>query len=360
MHVDVRNPAALSDDELAVWRGVQAERPELHSPYFCPEFVQLVARHRPGVSVGVLSDDAGVFGFFPFHADGTVGGPIAGQLTDFQGVVADRTRGNRAGLNTQKLLSQCGLTRFHYDHVLASQPWLTGRTGVAPSAAMDLRHGYDAYTDDRRQHGGSRFKDLGRRRRRMERELGELRFVAHAPDGDLLAQVVTWKAEQFIRTGLDDPFQQRWVRDVVTAVHQADEPVNGFAGVLSALYAGDQLVAAHLGMHSAQVWHYWFPTYDHRYNKYSPGLQLLLAMAEEAAGRGMHTLDLGKGDDAYKTVFGNRSTDVAEGVAALPSLRWEARKAATRTKEAAREALKQSPLAEPLRTGLRRLRPPSS
>ena len=79
-------------------------------------------------------------------------------------------------------------------------------------------------------------------------------------------------------------------------------------------------------MYSERAWHWWFPVYEHSFAKYSPGALLLLGVAEEAAARGIALLDLGKGDDAYKSSFSNTDTPLAEGCASRRSLgaalRW--------------------------------------
>jgi CelD/BcsL family acetyltransferase involved in cellulose biosynthesis len=90
-----------------------------------------------------------------------------------------------------------------------------------------------------------------------------------------------------------------------------------FAGCLSALYVGDDLAAVHAGMRSDRAWHWWFPVYEDRYAKYSPGLILLLDVAREAARLGLDYLDLGKGDDPYKQSFTNAEIRPSEGNAAL-------------------------------------------
>ena len=55
-----------------------------------------------------------------------------------------------------------------------------------------------------------------------------------------------------------------------------------FQGVLSGLYIGEKLVAAHFGMRSRRVLHWWFPAYDPELGKYSPGAQLLLELSRAA------------------------------------------------------------------------------
>lgn len=53
-------------------------------------------------------------------------------------------------------------------------------------------------------------------------------------------------------------------------------------------------------MNSRTVWHYWFSVYEERLGKYSPGLLLLVRMAQAAPELGICKIDLSKGDVAYK------------------------------------------------------------
>lgn len=87
----------------------------------------------------------------------------------------------------------------------------------------------------------------------------------------------------------------------------------GFAGMLSLLYAGDWLVAGHFGMRSRTVWHYWFPAYDPEVAKYSPGLNLALKMAAYAPSAGLSTIELGRMRAEYKRRLMNRDVLVASG-----------------------------------------------
>src|SRR4030095_7972739 len=73
-------------------------------------------------------------------------------------------------------------------------------------------------------------------------------------------------------------------------------------------------------MHSRFIWHYWFPAYDPQFARYSPGLILLLKMAEHAPHIGLRTIDLGTGLTLYKRRLMNASISVAEGSVERASL----------------------------------------
>lgn len=98
---------------------------------------------------------------------------------------------------------------------------------------------------------------------------------------------------------------------------RATESTN-FAGMLSSAYVGDRLAAVHFGMRSHTTWHWWFPTYDPKLDKFSPGLILLLELARRAPDFGLDRIDLGRGDERYKASFASATTPLCEGSVERP------------------------------------------
>lgn len=291
------------------WIRLQKQDPSLQSPYFAPRFTQIVAAVHDHVEVAVLRQGEEIVAVLPFERSRwNFAGPVGSFISDYQGVIC--APGFK--LQPRDLLRSCGLVAWDFDHVLASQ------TSLIPfhreqhrSPIIDLSAGYDAYVRERREAGTEQIKKNGNLMRRLEREAGPLRFVAHSPDQALLDQLLAWKTDQFRRNRWRDLFSIPWVRQTMEGIHAAQTPE--FAGMLSALYAGDRLVAAHFGMRSASVWHYWFPAYDPAFSKYSPGVMLLLAMAEAAGSLGIKTIDLGCGEHSYKWRLMNGFVPTARG-----------------------------------------------
>ena len=60
----------------------------------------------------------------------------------------------------------------------------------------------------------------------------------------------------------------------------------------------------------------WFPAYDARFSRQSPGLIQHLRIAEEIVGLGIHLINLGKGTKRYKQTLKNHVLSVAEGMVA--------------------------------------------
>ena len=166
----------------------------------------------------------------------------------------------------------------------------------------------------------------------------------------MLEAVLEWKSLQYRQAGHADLFALGWVREAVKRIFITN--VDGCSGVLSLLYAGDRLLAGHFGMLSRRIWHYWFPSYDPGSAKYSPGLILLLKMAEYAPGAGTPIIDLGKGMNPYKERLMNSSSLLASGRIELPS--WKSFYA--RSSRAVRSRLRSSPIGPPARAVLHWLR----
>jgi CelD/BcsL family acetyltransferase involved in cellulose biosynthesis len=308
---------ALNAEHIAAWRQLRETNPELDSACFAPEFTEAVASVRDDVEVALLQRGEEILALFPFQrrADSRAV-PVGGIISDYQGLIC------RPGFtcDPRQLLKACNLANWKFDRLLCSQqffvPYYKQRT---LSARIDVSSGYVAYVAQRRAAGTHQIKQCEYMARRMERELGPLRFVPHSSDPELLRQVLAWKSEQYRRTGWADLFATYWGRALVERIHQTQTA--GFSGMLSLLFAGRRLVAGHFGMRSKTVWHYWFPAYDRRFARYSPGLTLLLQMAQFAEEFGLRCIDIGTGLTLYKRRLMNASVSVAEGSVETPLCR---------------------------------------
>lgn len=175
------------------------------------------------------------------------------------------------------------------------------------------------------------------------REVGPLRFGLHDASNDSFQRLLDWKSEQHRRTHVVNAFQRRWLVALLDRVRRTQ--TESFAGLLSTLYAGDHLVAVHLGIRSMTVLHSWYPAYDVAFAKHSPGITLLLKMAEELAAAGVHRIDLAAGEHTYKTRFMSDAIPVARGVADRSRIKAYVR----RNTETLREHIRTTPLAAPIR-----------
>ena len=305
MKVSVIRPHELGPRERMRWRALQLANPGLASPYFSWQFAQAAAAARTDVRVAVLEEDHRVVGFFPFQQRMGAGLPAGGRLSDHHGVIAaPGTQWDWA-----ELLMGCRLSYWQFDHLAAWQrPPVPVSCGSSPG--LDLSRGYDAWLRGRLD-GSSSLASLPRKARKLAREVGPLRFELLSRDAAAFDEVIRLKSEQCRRTGQLDFFAWDWTRALVQRLRDIDD--EDFGGCLSTLHAGDTLVAAHFGIHTPQVLHWWFPVYSQAHSPFSPGSLLLLEVAREAARSGHGLLDLGKGDERYKQSFADCSWPLLEG-----------------------------------------------
>ncbi len=315
MKVTVLPACELTSDLAALWSRLQAADPALASPFFSPEFTAAVSRVRTDVYVGILEEEGEVVGFFPFQRDAAGAGAAVGLgLNDFQGVVAAPGARWSAG----ELLRGCGVSRWTFDDLPVEQePFHPYHEATYESPYLDLSSGHAAYVLERRHAGSGLFGQLARKRRKLESEVGPLRFEAHIGDPGVLQRMMRWKSDQYRRTGSYDRFAIPWMTALLEIL--AATRGESFAGELSALYAGDEIAALHMGLRFARRWHWWFPTFNRRLHRYSPGLLLLQQIAEHAAAAGVERLDLGRDGtprpSAYKRSLASGCVQVAAGCA---------------------------------------------
>jgi len=328
--------ASELDDSLRLrWREIQAMRPELANPYFCVEFTEAVATVRRDVFVAVLEHGQRVMGFLPFHRRrGGFARPVGLGLSDYHGVIAAPD----IEWTPQALLADCRLTRWRFDHLLATQLQFSAAfEHIEDSPIIDVSGSIEAYERDRIALGGTELRNVQRRRRKLCRELGDYRFIAEDPDTALLERVMQLKSQQCRESGAFDFFSLPWTGELVRLLHQTQTPF--FRGALSSIRLGDQCLAAHMGMRSEQIWHWWLPCYEQAFSRYSPGLILLLDLAAHVAQARMRHIDLGKDLSRYKRNLMNGAIQVAAGEVRRPSLLTFALRAAGCIERAERQTL---------------------
>ena len=151
------------------------------------------------------------------------------------------------------------------------------------------------------QRIGNLLPDSRRRQRKLERDLGPLRFIFDDARDETFETCVRWKSAQYRETGLPDMFAQP--RNVELFRRLRDRGVV----VLSSLSAGDRLVAAHLGGMAEGRHAWWVPAYDPELAGYSPGRLMLHEILRESHARGHREFDFLIGDEAYKFHYATHS-----------------------------------------------------
>ncbi|AKG20657.1 GNAT family N-acetyltransferase [Calothrix sp. 336/3] len=316
MDIQIISADKLTKEHLSVWSYIQQNNPLLGSPYFSPEYTSIVAEAKGDVLVAIIKDAGEIVGFFPFEKNSwPIARPVAWQIADYQTLVL------KSGFNfdIREFVESCNLKIWNFcnmpNTILPEQQFHKLRE--EPSYIIDVSAGYDSYIEERNLRSDWIKKTI-KMMRKVERDLGEIRFVPQLDDESVLNLMMRWKSEQYARMNTYDRFQIDWLKQVVEKVYATRN--ERFEGMLSALYIGDQVAGIEFGMRTPSVLHSWFSIYNQDFYKYSPGMILQLKIIEYVASQGMKHIDIGAGTDNYKERVANNSITICHGYIEIPSV----------------------------------------
>jgi CelD/BcsL family acetyltransferase involved in cellulose biosynthesis len=306
MRVTVVRPGDLGPSEADRWAALQHAPPVTLSPFLSLTFAQAVDRHRPGARVAVVEDGGQIEAFLPFERTARgIAVPIGFPMSQLQGFVC-----SGAPIDAKSVLRQAGLRGWRFKHAPADQDVLLPHryTGAESEClVVDLSAGYDVYCKGLSK---SMTSEVARRRRALERRFETVSLEWHsAQPAAALKKLIEWKSGMYgaSRELFTDPAAVRIVEELSTSAS------DDCSGVLSVLSAGPAPIAAALWLGEPHGLAGWFTTYDPEFRRSSPGTMLLLAVAEEAASRGITLFDFGGWPDDHKRRVANGSYPVVGG-----------------------------------------------
>lgn len=302
LRAEVLEVAALTAEDEARYAALAAAMP-FASPFLALDFIKACASVLPGVRVARIRDGAGVPCYLPFQRHRSPYGlsrmamKLGAHLSDCCSVVG------RFEADYRLLPGLLGVDAVWFDHVpIDNIGGACGRREVTIGKRIEIGTNLEAYWRAMEAHNPDLLRKMRRWTRKIERELGPVRYVAHACDHAALDTLIRHKREQFRRTGLGDAFCEEWAVRLLHAL--LDLPEDGaLRPRLSMLYGGDTWLSSHFGLSSGKVLHYWFPVFDRGMSSYGPGHLLNRFMLEDMAREGQTTFDLGEGDNAHKTAY---------------------------------------------------------
>ncbi len=300
-----------------------------------------MANVRPGVEVAVVQDQAGIAALLPYCRHRRAGAaPIAGTFSDLEGGVYR----NEYHLDPFRLLRHLRLGQWHYRNWLADQePFGAWAASRFLSPVIDLTEGWNAYCQYIRSRGSEILKRTEQKRRKVNRELGTIRYELDWPDVATLHQALAWKQQWAESKGIYNAIDEPWHRPMLERLIDYHDGV--FRGQMACLLINNRPAAVTLMIRNKRVVALWFGAFDRRYASYSVGAICDYELLRAAADHGIQSIELGRGDERYKRQLANRSIPVVEGelrsnrMSALCSQQW------LRIKQ----YLRSSPWAEPLR-----------
>jgi CelD/BcsL family acetyltransferase involved in cellulose biosynthesis len=303
MQVNVIPIDELSPDMCGRWLEMQAVNPNLRGPCFHPELFKAVGKFCPHVQVALLSDNKGLQGFLPFRKEQE--SPVARTINfcDYQAVV---------GLPSQlwdmgSILKAAGLEAWHFS-ALADFENITSKVEnrqAHASPRIDLKDGLEGYLSFLAGKGVG-FKRSSAEKR-IQQKWGALRFVPVCRDIEVLRRLLEWKNLRYHCSA-------EWMRlasGLLEHIYYLNDLA--FSGVLSALYAGDELLAAHFALRYQGILHGLVMAFNPDLSAYAPGLLILPYVISEYRTLQYDTFDFGSGEEQYKWDFSNTSLPVVRG-----------------------------------------------
>ena len=306
--VQVDDAASLDSSLVSVWREIIQCDESFSHPHFCPEFAIAAGKTLPNVKVATLFSGNSPLGFFAFQQEGKVGWPVGYPFSETHGIV------HRPGLEIDglKLCREVGLSAWHFDHLPVTQTWSQAYQKAHDDAAwVELSGDFEAYLESRRKSGTSQLKQAERKRRKLAREVGVVRYVDQVTDREHLETMIRWKHDQTSQGKAGGVFESDCTREFLSEVLKIQEP--NVRGQLSGLFADDRPVALHFGMQCRSSYVSMIPAHDPDFSRYSPGLILHLDMFRAACEQGVTDIDLGRGINRVKAALMTSTRKLAMG-----------------------------------------------
>lgn len=315
MQIEVMPFSALGPVEVAAWARLQAADPALSSPYFSFGYAAAVAAARPDARVAVIHQGGTIAGFFAVQGRGSLVAQALGvPLSDYQGLVGPAD----LPVTGAALCTAFKVGRIDFTHALAGRtPFGERLAGQTESMLAPLAGGAEAYRSALKARNNDTLRQQDKKRRKIEREIADLRFTPVSADQCNFNTLIDWKADHCRRTGQPVVWATPWVRQVVDTTF-ASQDID-CRGVLFSLRCGDRLIAANYFLASRSVLHDWIIAHDSAFDRYSPGVVLARMVAEWAADHGYAELDFGPGDYLYKRQLTTARRPVGWGSLSRPS-----------------------------------------
>lgn len=318
LHIQRKPFSELTTAEHEGWGRLLTTSTTSRWPFMSPTYAEAVNATVSPVDVVLCRDDQGLAAVMALQRSASWLGrlglrePVGRDMTDYFGLLA------RPGirLEWQALLKASRISCLYFTHLDEGQA-AHGLVGDSPAIGLRTRispEGGQAYWEWLRARSKTFASQTERHERSLIAKYGPLTFEMHSsspvPDLDF---VVAFKNEQYRASGhingaLLNPANVRLLARLLASNDPDCLPR------LSALRCGGQLVAAHFGLQCGRLLHYWFPTYDPRFSRYSPGRILYQKMILFGPQNGIDCIDCGAGDSVAKRNFTNEEHQYFKGL----------------------------------------------
>jgi CelD/BcsL family acetyltransferase involved in cellulose biosynthesis len=274
------------------------------------DYARAVCRADESGRLAVVEDNGEICAFIPYSkGDDGIATTLGGGQTALDGLVSANDR-----IDLMAVVRGAGLRGWRFSRAPGEQRALDpyryqGDYHAESIYFSDLRNGYNGYVQALPKGGRNEIASAARRRRALEREVGEVSFEWNSDDPSHLPLLLNWKSDQFesMRSWLLSPLNYALVREL------ADSDSEDYSCLTSALYAEARPISICLSLRRGHILSQWISAFDPEFSRFSPGTLNMLAMFEEAPERGVEIADFGYGNDLYKQRFGSGVHTVTGG-----------------------------------------------
>ena len=315
---EIRDPSKLDQALLSAWQKARAHSVWLGNPLLSPGFTRLLASIRSDARLGLVFVDDQLHSILPFHQRpfGRAR-PIGAPFSDISAILQPEA----ANHNAPKAPVAAILRALNIAEMRVQSAWVEDGDFAArgllahPSYAMMAQHGEIEETIRRRDP--KRIKNYRRLEAKIGREIGDLRFEFGPINAQISAKLCAWKRHQYAQTGADDVLRPAWTQKMLAELAQTPAKNGEFGGFSASLWAGDRLIAGHLGVREGANCNPWIAAFDPELAAFSPGALLLLAIARHMDDANIpdpvRHYALGTGHGNYKTLFSTAEILLGEG-----------------------------------------------
>jgi CelD/BcsL family acetyltransferase involved in cellulose biosynthesis len=320
-------PSDLSLNDIAAWRDMTRQTPLFASPVLSPDFCLAVAKVRNDVRVTIFRKAGKAYGFLAHHyRPGKFARPVGAPFADYTALISFP----EINLSIEDALAMADISSLQVLGLIDPYGVFGAFEGEPEEAyGIDLAHNQ---TSNLNNLDKKHLKNINRLRRKLEADLGDIRFVT--PDFNPLhfEAMLKLKREQTLLTGIHDFLSPDWVNSLMRSLFI--EPKEGvdhtLYGHMTTLMAGEKALCYHFGPRLGSRIHPWISTFDPQFSTYSPGQIFLNDCQSALKAMGITYYDLSTGQQHYKESFCNHHFTVKRGRAFAASVEGRQKARTTR------------------------------
>lgn len=322
MQISVLHPKELDASAQQAWLALLRNTGRPPSGFLHPGFALAVGARREDARICLVEDAGALMGVLTVQRTASRSAmPLGSPITDHMCLIMR----DGVDLPFRDMLRALRIDRLDLIHADATDPRLAPYLHeTMESLRIDLDLHRATIAENGRVARFPLMRDLGRKRRKLEREIGAVRMQAFDQAPADVRQVLAWKADQYALNRIPPILGREWVMETLERL--LERTADDLRLVSFSLKVEDKLVAGLVGLQSSGVLHAWFPAFDTRFADHSVGSLAWLDMIDACSAAGLAEIDMGPGRYPYKLATANGTRALGYGLVGRnnPASVWRA------------------------------------